>query len=115
MGTANGDGNTALLDLRSRGQALQILILKDMAVACAMSKKLNEAIEHMLQALQTHVEDATYLQEISVKQVLAAADGLLELLKRELITAETQSQVSHISMKTHEIDVALKLFNSNRK
>lgn len=113
--TVDGDGNTTLLALRSRGQAFQMLILKDMAIACAMSKKIDKAVEHMLQALHTHVEDETYLPDMTVKQVQAAAEGLLELLKRELITAETQSQAKNVPSKINEIDVAVKLFNSNRK
>jgi len=110
--TARHDSDGALRALRSRGQALQMLCLKDLAVACAMSHKLDEAVEHMLAALRLRVDDPGTLAEGAVEQVQAAAQGLATLCGRELPAASTQQAAHAAASRAAELAQALADFGA---
>merc|ERR1712217_288664 len=90
--SVQGDGLAALSSLRAKGQALKIMMLKDLAIASAMSYKLDLATEHMIAALLEGPEDPAALTKEAAEQVRAAAKGVLELCGRELQRANTQAE-----------------------
>merc|ERR1712151_1427656 len=107
MGGAKVDSDSALVAIRSRGQALQALSLKDLAVANAMSHNLEAAVENILRALRVRVGDPSMLSQSAVEQIQAAAKGVLELCGRALRSAETKGAGMAASSRATELAEAI--------
>eukprot|EP00401_Gymnodinium_catenatum_P000772 CAMPEP_0117471942 /NCGR_PEP_ID=MMETSP0784-20121206/7989_1 /TAXON_ID=39447 /ORGANISM="" /LENGTH=373 /DNA_ID=CAMNT_0005266073 /DNA_START=48 /DNA_END=1169 /DNA_ORIENTATION=+ len=111
---ASATSRKELAALLSRGQALHMVLLKDLAVACAMSGRLEQAVGHMLAALRLRVQDPQALEDVAAEQVRAAAKGVLELCSRELGVAETRREANSVCSQGGEIAEAIAAFDAWR-
>lgn len=108
----NLGSQTVLMQLRSKGQALKIMMLKDLAIASAMTYNLEVATEHIISALREIPADPAVLTESAAEQLRAAAKGVLELCGRELQRSDTQSQGKLVTQWATDISEAIALFDS---
>jgi len=76
--------SSSLTVLQSKGQALQAITLKDLAISQALVHDLDAAVVSMLQALNIRVGDMAMLTQNAADQIKAAAQGMLKLCEREL-------------------------------
>jgi len=104
----------ALRALRSRGQALRMVAVADLAVEVAKSGELQAASEQILSALQMRVEDASKLDTNSFEQVREAANGMLALCTHEAMNAETQAAGSSAATLGRKLAEAIANFTSWR-
>jgi len=81
---SEGADSSSLTVLQSRGQALQAITLKDLAISQALLHDLDAAVVSMLQALNIRVGDPAMLTKNAADQIKAAAQGMLKLCEREL-------------------------------
>jgi len=107
--------DSAVTALRSRGQALQALTLKDLAIAHAMAHDLETAVENILKALRVRVGNPSMLTQNAADQIQAAAKGVLELCGRQLHSAETQAVGKAASSRAAEVAEAIAVFDAWRK
>ena len=106
------DAPKTWITMRSRAQALQIVLLKDLTVAKALSGELDAAVRHVLHALRIRVEEPFLLPNIAADQVCAVAQGVLELCNREMSSADTESQALAASASASQIVDAVSSFKS---
>lgn len=109
------DTHSDLAAVRSRGQAIHALTLKELAVAQAMSHDLAAAVESIVQALHTRVSDPAQLTENQEEQIRAAAKGMFELCGRELRAAETKADGVAASNRANEVTKAIASFDAWRR
>eukprot|EP00928_Gymnodinium_smaydae_P033453 TRINITY_DN23964_c0_g5_i1.p2 TRINITY_DN23964_c0_g5~~TRINITY_DN23964_c0_g5_i1.p2 ORF type:complete len:433 (-),score=114.08 TRINITY_DN23964_c0_g5_i1:95-1393(-) len=102
----------ALGALRSQGQVLLMMALKDSAVACAMAHELDAAVKHMLDSLAVRVETAGILTPGAAEQVQAAAQGVMKLCFREMNAAGSQSVSEAVAQHGIDLGNALSAFNA---
>jgi len=122
--TGDAAADPAVLALALRGRALRILLLKDLAVACAMVHRLEESVGHMLRALRTlrsgdeapaePAADGSAFAELrqalgaaGEAQLRAAAQGVVELCRREITSADTQGAASSAARWAGDVSQAV--------
>eukprot|EP00747_Dinoflagellata_sp_TGD_P217154 gnl/TRDRNA2_/TRDRNA2_89592_c0_seq1.p1 gnl/TRDRNA2_/TRDRNA2_89592_c0~~gnl/TRDRNA2_/TRDRNA2_89592_c0_seq1.p1 ORF type:complete len:386 (-),score=99.26 gnl/TRDRNA2_/TRDRNA2_89592_c0_seq1:270-1427(-) len=119
---AEAEGEEALKALYARGRSALVMLLKDLAVACACTphegaRKLEEATGHLTKALDaalpaTEGGDAADLTENDVEQIRAAVTGMLELCKRQMAASENEDVAQAAVRCTTLLANALAKFNT---
>lgn len=107
---SEGAGSSSLAALRSRGQALQAITLKDLAISQALVHDLDAAVASMLLALSVRVGDPAVLSENAAEQIRAAAQGMLALCEREL--HQTAARGAAASKHATEMASAMSAFDA---
>lgn len=110
----SGADPSDLKALRQNGQILQIVHLKDLALACACKHKIEEAAQHMIQALSIRLDAGKPLPNDIKEQVGTVAQAVWEHCTKNMKAATTTAKAEEVLRLSTTLGSSLMSFNAQR-